>query len=104
MYSLVFSFLFIAFLIFSTLVLRFWLSNRNMCATCSPTAPRCRAEFSAKIPLAAHQKAADYTVAKTRFGLISLLFSSAVLIGFTLMGGLQWLAIGSWLPIDRFRA
>jgi STE24 endopeptidase len=59
------------------------------------------AEFAAKIPLSAHQKAADYTVAKTRFGLISLLFSSVVLIGFTLMGGLQWLAI-QLAPIAGF--
>jgi STE24 endopeptidase len=56
------------------------------------------AEFAASIPLEAHQKAADYTVAKTKFGLASLLFSSVVLIGFTLMGGLQWLA-GALLPV-----
>ena len=51
------------------------------------------AEFAAKIPLDAHQKAADYTVAKTRFGMLALLLEGAVLIGFTLLGGLQWLAM-----------
>jgi STE24 endopeptidase len=51
------------------------------------------AEFAAKIPLAAHQKAADYTIDKTKLGMIMLLVSSAVLIGFTLFGGLQFLAV-----------
>jgi STE24 endopeptidase len=51
------------------------------------------AEFAASIPLAAHQKAADYTVAKTKFGLaLAAVLSSIVLIGFTLLGGLQWLS------------
>ena len=99
MYSLAFSFLFIAFFIV-TLVLRFWLSNRHMRHVLAHRAA-VPAEFAAKIPLSAHQKAADYTVAKTRFGLISLLFSSVVLIGFTLMGGLQWLAI-QLAPIAGF--
>jgi STE24 endopeptidase len=99
MYSLAFSFLFIAFFIV-TLVLRFWLSNRHIRHVLAHRAA-VPAEFAAKVPLAAHQKAADYTVAKTRFGLISLIFSSVVLVGFTLMGGLQWLAI-QLAPIAGF--
>jgi len=50
-------------------------------------------QFAEKIPLAAHQKAADYTVARSRFGLITLFVNTAVLIGFTLLGGLQWLSV-----------
>ncbi len=42
--------------------------------------------------MSAHQKAADYTIAKTKLGLIELLVSAVVLIGFTLLGGLQWLS------------
>ncbi|MDB5962712.1 MAG: peptidase family protein [Massilia sp.] len=99
MYSLAFSVLFIAFF-FLTLGLRFWLSNRHIRHVLAHRA-QVPAEFAAKIPLEAHQKAADYTVAKTRFGLVSLLFSSAVLIGFTLMGGLQWLAI-QLVPVAGF--
>ena len=54
------------------------------------------AEFAAKIPLDAHQKAADYTVAKTAFRHCSPCCSTAlVLIGFTLLGGLQWLSDAS---------
>lgn len=99
MYSLAFSVLFIAFFI-ATLLLRFWLSNRQIRHVLAHRAA-VPAEFAASIPLAAHQKAADYTVAKTRFGLFSLLFSGLVLIGFTLMGGLQWLAI-QLAPIAGF--
>ena len=99
MYSLAFSVLFVAFFLL-TLGLRFWLSNRHIRHVLAHRAA-VPAEFAAKIPLAAHQKAADYTVAKTKFGLLSLLFSSVVLIGFTLMGGLQWLAI-QLAPIAGF--
>jgi STE24 endopeptidase len=90
MYSLAFSILFVAFLLL-TLLLRFWLSARQIRHVLAKRAV-VPAEFAARIPLAAHQKAADYTVAKVKFGLASLLFSSAVLVGFTLLGGLQWLS------------
>jgi STE24 endopeptidase len=90
MYSLAFSVLFVGFFVF-TLLLRFWLANRHVRHVLANRA-RVPAEFAASIPLDAHQKAADYTVAKTKFGLVSLLYSSVVLIGFTLIGGLQWLA------------
>ncbi len=86
-----FSFLFIAFLLVTVLV-RFWLGSRHIRHVLS-NRNGVPAQFAQKIPLSAHQKAADYTVAKTKFGLISLLINSAVLIGFTLLGGLQWLSV-----------
>ena len=54
--------------------------------------------FVKTITLQSHQKAADYTVAKTRFGLLGMAFGSAVLLGWTLLGGLDSLnqAIGTW--------
>ncbi|MFC0131616.1 peptidase M48 [Massilia eurypsychrophila] len=91
MYSLAFSVLFVGFFLL-TLILRFWLANRHVRHVLAHRA-QVPAEFASSIPLAAHQKAADYTVVKTKLGLVALLFSSAVLIGFTLMGGLQWLAV-----------
>jgi STE24 endopeptidase len=91
MYSLAFSILFVSFLIL-TLVVRFWLASRQIRHVLANRAA-VPAEFADKIPLAAHQKAADYTVAKTKFGLVTLGVNSAVLIGFTLLGGLQWLAL-----------
>lgn len=45
--------------------------------------------FSEQIDLATHRKAADYTIARTRLGLISGLYSAAILLMFTLGGGLQ---------------
>ncbi|MBB5610898.1 MULTISPECIES: M48 family metallopeptidase [unclassified Janthinobacterium] len=90
MYSLAFSILFVSILIL-TLVVRFWLASRQIRHVLAHRAA-VPAEFAEKIPLAAHQKAADYTVAKTKFGMLTLLVNSAVLIGFTLLGGLQGLA------------
>ncbi len=49
------------------------------------------AAFADTITLGAHQKAADYTIVKTRFGLLELLLSCALLLGWTLLGGLNWL-------------
>jgi len=90
MYSLAFSILFVSFLIL-TLLVRFWLASRHIRHVLAHRAA-VPAEFAEKIPLAAHQKAADYTVAKTKFGLLGLFVNTAVLIGFTLLGGLQWLS------------
>ncbi len=91
MSSFAFSVLFVVFLLL-TLSLRTWLAARHIrhIARHRASVP---AEFAPKVPLAAHQKAADYTVAKTRLGLIGTLWGAIVLIGFTLMGGLQLLSL-----------
>jgi len=49
-------------------------------------------DFSGRIALSTHRKAADYTVAKTRVGMIETMVAAALLLGFTLAGGLQWLS------------
>lgn len=49
------------------------------------------AAFSDTISLSAHQKAADYTVAKSRLGLLEMAIEAAILVGWTLLGGLNWL-------------
>ncbi len=51
--------------------------------------------FAGRVTLSAHQKAADYTVARARFGLLALAFNAAVLLGWTLLGGLD--ALNGWL-------
>ncbi|HEX7635334.1 MAG TPA: M48 family metallopeptidase [Noviherbaspirillum sp.] len=91
MSSLAFSVLFAGFLVI-TLLVRFWLGSRHIRHILAHRGA-VPAEFAEKIPLSAHQKAADYTVAKTKFGLMSMLVNAAVLIGFTLLGGLQWLSV-----------
>jgi STE24 endopeptidase len=52
------------------------------------------AQFTATIPLAAHQRAADYTVARTRLGMIEIVLGAVVLIALTLLGGVQALDLG----------
>jgi STE24 endopeptidase len=51
--------------------------------------------FQEQISLASHQKAADYTVAKGQYKRAEVLFSSVVLLLWTLGGGLAWLS-GAW--------
>jgi STE24 endopeptidase len=67
---------------------RLWLAFRHIrfVAANRDTVPP---GFAASVPLPAHRKAADYTVAKTRFGIVDALLSAAVLLAFTLGGGLQ---------------
>ena len=86
-----FSLLFAAFVL-ATLMVKMWLSTRHIryVAQHRAAVPE---QFAQKIPLAAHQKAADYTIAKTQLKLVLLVVNAAVLIGFTLLGGLQWLSI-----------
>jgi STE24 endopeptidase len=91
MYSLAFSILFVSLLVL-TLAVRFWLASRHIRHVLRHRAA-VPPEFAHTIPLAAHQKAADYTVAKTKFGLLGLLINTLVLVGFTLLGGLQWLSV-----------
>jgi STE24 endopeptidase len=47
--------------------------------------------FAGTITLAAHQKAADYSRDQLRLGVIELALGTAVLLGWTLLGGLDWL-------------
>jgi STE24 endopeptidase len=86
-----FSLLFAAFLL-ATLAVKLWLSSRHIrhIAQHRDAVP---AQFAHKIPLAAHQKAADYTIAKTRLKIVLLVVNAMVLLGFTLLGGLQWLSM-----------
>lgn len=48
-------------------------------------------EFNHYIRLTSHQRAADYTVARTQLSLMQSLAEAALLIALTLLGGLQWL-------------
>jgi STE24 endopeptidase len=90
MLSLGFSVTFVFFFLL-TLALRYWLASRHVRHVLAHRA-QVPVEFAEKVPLAAHQKAADYTVARTRISLFEGLWSGLVLIGFTLLGGLDALA------------
>ena len=70
------------------LACRLWLARRQAAhvATHRVAVP---AAFAATIGLDAHQKAADYTVARVRLGMFDTLLSAALLLALTLGGGLQ---------------
>jgi STE24 endopeptidase len=70
------------------LLLQFWLSGRQIrhVAAHREQVPR---PFDATITLQAHQRAADYTVAKARFGLLELAWGAALTLAWTLLGGLS---------------
>ena len=71
-----------------SLAVKLWLSTRQMrhVAQHRHAVP---VAFRATVTLASHQKAADYTLAKGRLGLVATAFGSAVLLGWTLLGGLD---------------
>ena len=58
------------------------------------------AAFASTVTLQAHQKAADYTLAKSKLGMMELALGTAVLLGWTLLGGLdalnQLIQSASW--------
>ena len=87
MQALVLTLVFAAALLASLLV-KFWLATRQMrhVAAHRNEVP---AAFAATITLAAHQRAADYTLVKARFGLLSAAFGAIVLLGWTLLGGID---------------
>jgi STE24 endopeptidase len=72
------------------LLLKFWLATRQIRHVAQHRA-QVPADFASRITLQAHQKAADYTVAKTRFGMLELAWGAALVLAWTLLGGLSWL-------------
>ena len=90
-------------LLVGTLLTRLWLASRHIRHVAQHRAA-VPAPFDTTIDLAAHQKAADYTIAKTRFGLLDTAWDGALLVGWTLLGGLHalnqrwldWIGPGLW--------
>lgn len=77
-----------------SLILKFWLASRqirHVAQNRSAVPPA----FAGKVSLAAHQKAADYTMTKTRFGLLELAWGAAIVLAWTLLGGLS--CVNEWL-------
>jgi STE24 endopeptidase len=82
-----FTYVFVVVLL-ASVALRLWLGVRQIRHVLQHRSS-VPARFRETISLAAHQKAADYTVAKTRLGAIYTVIEAALLAGFTLLGGLQ---------------
>jgi STE24 endopeptidase len=87
--SLILSSLFAAAVLLS-FALKAWLALRQMRHVAAHRAAVPKA-FEGTVSLAAHQKAADYTLARGRVGLLSMALGSAVLLAWTLLGGLDTL-------------
>ena len=86
-HSLAFTALFAALLVLG-LAIRSYLALRQIRHVAEHRG-QVPAAFASTITLASHQKAADYTIAKARFGLLEMAFGAAVLLGWTLLGGIE---------------
>ena len=73
-----------------SLATRLWLKLRHIrhVAAHRAAVPK---EFAGRITLASHQKAADYTVDRSKTAIFAILIEAGVLLAFTLGGGLAWL-------------
>jgi STE24 endopeptidase len=93
------------------LLLKFWLASRQI-RHVAQHRDKVPDAFASNITLAAHQKAAAYTIVKARFGLLEMALGVAILLGWTLLGGLsalnqtllQWLGGGMWQQIALLAA
>jgi STE24 endopeptidase len=82
-----FTFVFLAALVLATAT-RLWLARRQIRHVRAHRGA-VPGTFADAIPLSAHQKAADYTVAKTRIAVIEVMISAAALLALTLGGLIQ---------------
>ena len=85
------------------LVTRLWLTQRQMRHVAVHRAQVPEA-FTSTVTLQAHQKAADYTLAKGRLGWWQSAFAAAMLVVWTLLGGLDALnqAVLSWVSPEAY--
>src|SRR5262245_35157743 len=84
-----FSWVFLAALAAATLT-RWWLARRQI-AHVRMHRDAVPPFFAATIPLEAHRKAADYTVAKARFGIVDVFVDAALALALTFGHGLDLL-------------
>jgi STE24 endopeptidase len=75
-------------LLLADIAVRLWLATRQIRHVVRHRGA-VPAEFSERIGLSSHQRAADYTVARVKLGMIERVVDAAVLVGLTLLGGLQ---------------
>ncbi len=78
----------LALVLVANLLTKLWLSSRQARHVAQHRA-QVPAAFAHTITLEAHQKAADYTLAKSRVNLIDLALDAVTLLGWTLLGGLD---------------
>ena len=79
--------LFVIFLL-ASVALRLWLASRQIRHVLAHR-DQVPGEFASRIGLESHQRAADYTTARVRLGMLEGVFDAAVVVALTLLGGLQ---------------
>ena len=92
-YSTIFTLVFAGLLVLGLMV-KYWLALRQI-RHVAQHRNQVPSAFANNISLSAHQKAADYTLTKARLGLLELAVGTALLVAWTLMGGLH--ALNTWL-------
>jgi STE24 endopeptidase len=80
----------LALLLVANLLTKLWLSGRQVRHVAQHRSQVPDA-FAHTISLEAHQKAADYTLAKSRVAMLDMALDAAMLLGWTLLGGLDFL-------------
>lgn len=76
--------------LFLSVLVKFWLARRQIRYVQAHRAS-VPARFAEVMPLAAHQKAADYTIARVQLSSLEGTFEAVFLVVLTLLGGLQWI-------------
>ena len=93
----VFTFLFVVFLLVMV-ALKLWLARRQVryVAAHAQSVPQ---QFAERVTIDAHRKAASYTIARQRLGMVETGVGAVLLIALTLLGGLQWIAdtLADWV-------
>jgi len=92
----VFTWVFLAALAAGT-VTRLWLAMRQV-RHVRKHRDRVPVAFADSISLDAHRKAADYSVARVRIGVLEMLVGAVGLLALTLGGGIDWIA-GAWSTV-----
>ena len=98
----------LAVLLVANLLTKLWLSGRQV-RHVAQHRDQVPAAFAHTISLDAHQKAADYTMAKARVGVADMGLDALTLVAWTLLGGLDllnqvtldWLGVGMAQQIMR---
>jgi STE24 endopeptidase len=87
--SFVLTVAFVTFLL-AMVSLKYWLAWRQV-RHVSANANAVPRQFADRISLDAHRRAAAYTIEKTRLGMVEIAVGALLLVGLTLLGGLDWL-------------
>ncbi|HUL63715.1 MAG TPA: M48 family metallopeptidase [Burkholderiaceae bacterium] len=92
-----FTLLFVAFLL-AMVAIKFWLATRQV-RYVSAHAGSVPQQFAERVSIEAHRKAAAYTIARQRLGMIETAVGAVLLVALTLLGGVQAIAdaLAGWI-------